>query len=151
MFKNIMVAHDGTDCSDRALDYAIGLAKTSGAQLTVCHVTDIASAIPVVAMPAATFPGPLCQVLYDEAASIAQHVRGRAAEAGVLVTIRDVEGRPPHAILEIAKDARADLVVVGTHGRHGFESFLAPSVAQRVARDIHVPLLIVPTDSPAFE
>ena len=149
MFQSIVVAHDGTDCSDRAFDYAIALAKVSGAKLTVCHATDISSALSVVSVPGAN-PGPLCDALYKEAHSIAQHVNDYAAKAGVSVVFHDLGRSPAQGIIDAAESAGADLVVVGTHSRHGLENFLAPSVSQHVARDIQVPLLIVPTGSPAL-
>lgn len=58
-------------------------------------------------------------------------------------------GAPVRGILQVAADIDADLIVVGTHKRSGFRRFMLGSVAERVLRDGHCPVLVVmPKDHP---
>jgi nucleotide-binding universal stress UspA family protein len=52
-------------------------------------------------------------------------------------------GEPAAEILEVAKEAKVDLIVVGTHGRTGLEHALMGSIAERVVRRAHCPVLTV--------
>jgi nucleotide-binding universal stress UspA family protein len=151
MFKNIIVAHDGTACSDVALEYAFSLAKTFESNLTVCHATDFSSAALVMAGPIVNDPGPLYAALHDDARSVDQHVRLMAAKAGVSINLCEVENTAANGILQTAKDKHADLIIVGSHGKHGFAKLFDPSVSAQVAGTAHVPLLVVPHDSPQCE
>jgi len=151
MFKNIAVAHDGTSCSDLALEYAFDFATQFGAKVTVFHVTDFSSAALVMAGPVISDAGPVFHALRQESETIAEHVRACARQAGVAVDVRDVGNTPATGILENAKRTGADLIIVGSHGKHGLRKFFDPSVSLQVASECHVPLLIVPHDAPACE
>lgn len=149
MFSNIVVAHDGSACSDLALDYAISLAETFHANLTVCHVTDYSAAALVMAGPVLNAPGPVFDVLNAEGRIVTDHVREYAAKAGIEATVRDIGDTPASGILSAAKNAGADLVVVGSHGKHGLQKLFDPSISTRIAGEAHVPVLIVPHDANA--
>lgn len=144
-FKTILVAHDGTACSDLALHHAMALSKAFGATLVVCHVTNYASAV-VLSGPVPVDPRPMFEALSDESAQIARHVRELAQRAGVEAKMCDVGDAPASGILQTAKANGADLIVVGNHGKHGLGRIFDPSVSERIVSDIHVPLLIVPHD-----
>jgi nucleotide-binding universal stress UspA family protein len=55
-----------------------------------------------------------------------------------------LEGDIVSEIVEAAKEFDADMVVVGTHGRTGFNHFISGSVAENITRHVHCPVLIVP-------
>ena len=61
------------------------------------------------------------------------------------VTTYIMEGTPEDEILEVAKLYKADLIVVGTHGRTGVEHFLIGSVSEKVIRHSLIPVFVVPT------
>lgn len=147
-FKTILVAHDGTACSDLALQHAISLSKAFGSTLVVCHVTNYASAV-VLSGPVPVDPRPMFDALSEESAQIAGHVREMAQRAGVEAKMCDVGDAPASGILQTAKLNGADLIVVGNHGKHGLGRFFDPSVSERIVSEIHVPLLVVPHDCPA--
>ena len=151
MFKNIIVAHDGTPCSDLALNYAFDLAKTLEARITVCHVTDFSSVALVKAGPAIVSGGPVYEALHEESESIEAHVRDLAARAGVAVDVCDAGNAPASGILETAAKSGADLIVVGSHGKHGLRKLFDPSISLQVGSRAHVPILIVPHDAPECE
>lgn len=144
LYETILIATEFSPISDAAFDEALRLAQSSGAALRVIHVYDG----PVV--PGAPFGGP---ELYQEAeraarAAIAERLErlvSRARRVGVDAAgvIRD--GFVSDEILDAAAGENADLIVMGTHGRHGFSRIVLGSVAARVVAKAPCPVLTVRT------
>jgi len=138
-FRRILVPIDFTEVSAHALDWAIELAASVGASVTVLH----SYAIPVVGYPdGALIPTPQVVTGLAEAAqkaletAVAGHRRGSVPLETVLR-----EGEAWEVIVSVADDLDADLIVVGTHGRHGLARALLGSVAEHVVRTSHRPVL----------
>ena len=137
-FSRILVAIDGSECSDRAFGKALELAALAGAQLTALAVEG-----PLPAY-AATI-GEVDEVkrekdLYFNA--LARRAKQQAAEAHVDI---DVEVRAGHAaelISQVATEGSFDLVVLGQRG-HFLRSHLLGSTADRVAEHAPCPVMIV--------
>ena len=68
---------------------------------------------------------------------------GHALRQAASVETRLVEGMPADAILKLAAEARAGAIVMGTHGRTGYNRWMLGSVAERVLRDSPAPVLTV--------
>jgi nucleotide-binding universal stress UspA family protein len=138
-FRRILVPTDFTDVSNHALDWAIELAASVGASVTVMH----SYAIPVVGFPdGALLPTPQLALGMSEAAAAALEaaVAGRRGGAVPLDTVLR-EGEAWEEIVDVADEVDADLIVVGTHGRHGLARALLGSVAEHVVRTSHRPVL----------
>lgn len=140
MFKKILVALDGSQCSDQALEVALKLAQGEGAELTVFSVVDpvmISGTSPAAGMDA---------VIRDMEASaqilVADTVT-KAQRAGLTCSGQIRSGLPSFQILSFAKESGADAIVMGTHGRGGFKRLLMGSVAEAVLRESPVPVVIV--------
>jgi nucleotide-binding universal stress UspA family protein len=137
-FKKILVAIDGSECSDRAFATAIELANLMGAQLTALAIEG-----PLPAY-AATI-GEVDEVKREKDVffnALATAARDRAAQAGVAI---DVDVRPGHAAEVISEFAGAggyDLVVLGHRG-HFLRDHLLGSTADRVAEHAPCPVMIV--------
>jgi nucleotide-binding universal stress UspA family protein len=138
--SRILVPSDFGPPSAAALDYALGLGSTVGASVTLFHAYEI----PVIGVPDGTF------VATPEMVSRIQASAERALEAGLHEHTGEPpldsllrEGRPSEAILEAAREVGADLIVMGTHGRHGFVRALLGSVTEKVVRTSTVPVLVV--------
>jgi nucleotide-binding universal stress UspA family protein len=139
-YRTILVPTDFGGPATAALDYAVELARPFNADVVVVH----AYAIPVIG----SGEGPLimaeltqrilqaAQACLDEA--VAVH-----AKCGVPMRAFIREGDPWVVTLEMIKEAHADLVVMGTHGRKGLPRFLIGSVAEKVVRTSPVPVLTV--------
>jgi nucleotide-binding universal stress UspA family protein len=137
VFKHVVVATDFSEASGSAIDLAISIARQDGAALTVVHVCEL----PV--LPETVPPVDLFKAITEE--------NGKRLDA-LMATLRD---RCPDArrvlrtgsaweeILAAAAEARADLVVLGTHGRRGLLHAVLGSVAERVVRLSPVPVLTV--------
>jgi nucleotide-binding universal stress UspA family protein len=65
------------------------------------------------------------------------------ASAGLKATVAVLSGNPKEVILEESKKWNADLIVVGSHGRHGFKRFLLGSVSEAVAMNAHCSVVVV--------
>lgn len=141
MFKTILAATDLGPAGARAVETAEVLAAENEAELVIVHVFEI----PTYVFPGAEFTpvdllGPVEEQArrhFDEqvAALRQRHARTR----GVFLV-----GDPRREIVDATVAARADLVVVGTHGRHGVAHAVLGSVAEKVVRSSPVPVLVVP-------
>jgi nucleotide-binding universal stress UspA family protein len=138
MFRTIIWATDGSEAADRALPYAKALAEGEGRKLVVVHseehFTGRASAYPVLA---------------DEEelqAKIRRQV-DEAGKEGLDATLKQVAGRAPHAahaIADAAREAEADVIVIGTRGHAPITGLLVGSVTQRLLHIAPCPVLAVP-------
>jgi nucleotide-binding universal stress UspA family protein len=131
-FKSIVVATDGSPYSTAAASEAIGIAKRNSAKLAVLAVVPTDIALPTDIDFAAIQREKLADQEMQAAEKNAKAVKEAAQKAGVDVQAFVMSGKPADAIMEIAKDKSADLLVVGSHGRTGLDRLLMGSVAERV-------------------
>jgi nucleotide-binding universal stress UspA family protein len=137
-FKRILVAIDGSDCSDRAFAKALELAALAHA-----HVTALAVEGPLPAYAATV--GEVDEVRREKDIyfnALALRARKQAEEFGVDL---EVEVRPGHAaelISQVATEGAYDLVVLGRRG-HFLRDHLLGSTADRVAEHAPCPVMIV--------
>lgn len=138
--KKILVPVDFSDCSKKALQYAIPLARQHGAVLTLLHVVPPAySAGEYGGIDYAQLEASM-RVSGDKelARLVAEEVRGEVS-ADSMVRV----GPPVLEIIETAKTLPADVIVISTHGRTGLKHVLLGSVAERVVRHAPCPVLVV--------
>jgi nucleotide-binding universal stress UspA family protein len=138
-FRRILVAVDFTELSAHALDWAIELAASVGATVTVMH----SYAIPVVGFPdGALIPSAETATgLGDAARAGLDSVVAAKADRGVPLKSVLREGEAWEEIVSVADEMDADLIVLGTHGRHGLARALLGSVAEQVVRSSHRPVV----------
>jgi nucleotide-binding universal stress UspA family protein len=142
MFKQILVAVDESDQSTAALDLAIELGKTLGSALTLVHVLDPGKVSTPADVTAVSTVEIEVEDLEDAGKSILESAVARAKGAGLEVTSMMRDGIPAPTIIDSATRSNCDLIVLGTHGRHGVAHFFLGSTAESVARDSKVPVLI---------
>jgi nucleotide-binding universal stress UspA family protein len=143
MYRRILAAVDGSEPSNVALRHAVRLAVEQGAQLRIVHVTQdpywyftaADGSIDVAAVERAWQENG--KAILDAAAAIA-----RAGGAEPEVALIERPGRRiSEALVDEASHWGADLIVMGTNGRHGVEHLLLGSVAEGVMRVTTVPVL----------
>ncbi len=145
MFKRILVAVDGSDTAQQALQEAIKLAQELQARLRIVHAVD------VVNLDLGTeFPNPIeiAEALTKGGQEILRKAQAVAKKAGIAAETHLIEiNMLGHRIAEmIAADAEAwpaDLIVICTHGRHGLSRLLLGSVAEGVVRVATKPVLLI--------
>ena len=144
MFRNILLATDGSAASGPAAQLAVDLARVHGARLTALYVVD---PYPYLGI-GDTNPLGLQAYLsaaYDHAAQAHAKVQALCSEGGKPVDLqlrRAEEMHAAEAIVSAAKEEGADLVVVGSHGRSGIGRVMLGSVAARVVAHAPVPVLV---------
>src|SRR5687768_4215438 len=142
--KHILCPVDFSDFSRHAFDRAVGIARSYGADLTVLHVLPVPSAVP--ALPyGPEGPGPFGFEAVDRARALAELPRFLAAGPSMGITVHYLAAESPSVQQEILLQTSrlaADLIVMGTHGRSGFDHFFLGSVAEKTLRTSRVPVLV---------
>lgn len=144
MSKQILVAVDGSEQSEAAIDYVAK--EYPQASVVFIHVIDPVEA-GYTAGPSAV-PG-YSEEWYEESEAAAEELFNEAVERataagleGTTETVTEV-GRPARSIVEYAEEADVDHIVLGSHGRSGVTRVLLGSVAETVVRRSPVPVTVV--------
>ncbi len=137
-FQSIVVGYDGSPSATRALGLALMLARSTGARLCLVHARQMEpeKAEPTTEEEFESVDGAVA----DNASAWTK----RASRAGVSFTVLLRDSSPSAAILEVAEDVRADLIVVGTRGLGPLAKAVLGSVSSTVVGGSHVPVLVVP-------
>jgi nucleotide-binding universal stress UspA family protein len=153
MYKRILVAIDGSVTSDLALQEAIGLAKDQNAIVRLVHVVDGTPPIYMTSESTAPFAAHFPLAEYQKALQEGgEHLLATRAttvrEAGVnvdtkLITLGMLGERVYEAIDEQSKQWPANLIVIGTEGRRGFQRLMIGSVAEGLVRISTKPVLLI--------
>jgi nucleotide-binding universal stress UspA family protein len=142
---SIVVATDFSPCSQAAVRLATALARRRRASLFLVHVIEHPTVdVPAMAMGPTAWQKDLITAAEVAVASEASQIR----EGGVAVETQVALGSASGVILEIAAQRRAELIVVGTHGRKGGAHLFVGSVAEIVVRSSTCPVLVT-RDAPA--
>jgi len=140
MFRSIIVPLDGSDLAERALPYAVQLARAADGALTLARV---ALAPPPARLDGAGWENDQTQAVQEAEtylSEVAEKVRTRAQ-----VATKVAYGRAPRQILELVAEVGADAIVMATHGRTGVPHLLYGSVAEALLATSPVPVLLVHT------
>ena len=138
--KRILVPLDFSDCSLQALRHALTLAKLCEAELVLLHVVE------------PLHPGSMLQTaetrrLRNRSLNEAERRLAELARTSVKphapVHFLVREGKPFEVIADLARKTASGLIVLGTHGHIGFPTVLLGSIAERVTRRAHCPVLMV--------
>ena len=149
--ENILCPIDFSDFSRHAFDRAFAIARSHRALLTALHVVPIQLATPVLPYIEPQTLGPFEMSGPDRERIVRELRQFLAVDAatGVRVACETTEAPDVHEeILVHADRLAADLIVMGTHGRSGFERLMLGSVTERVLRKARQPVLTVPAGSP---
>jgi nucleotide-binding universal stress UspA family protein len=145
MLKKILVATDGSETSMRAAKNAVSIGKEAGAAVTAVYVVDVhrlAQLPGYTAMPG--IKDNLMELMFTEGGEALEEIEDMARDAGVAYERVIAEGDPGEELLKLCSDREFDLIVLGTIGKSGLKRFLLGSVAEKVLRYSHVPVLVVP-------
>ena len=148
MYKNLLIATDGSELGDKALDAALDLARQNGASLTVLTATDpVATGIGsggFGTIAAGPIRARLEEAYATEAANLLAAARHKAQEAGIAAeTLHLPRHRPADGIIETVAEKGCDLIIMGSHGRRGLNRLLLGSQAAEVLARATIPVLIV--------
>ncbi|HSC48705.1 MAG TPA: universal stress protein [Gaiellaceae bacterium] len=135
--KQILVATDGSENAQFAVEEAISLARSSGARLVVAYVRH--APLPVLGEP--VYQRALSRELRtaEETTGV---VATQACDLGVDAEVEIVEGNPAARILELARIRDVDLIVVGSRGLGTLAGALLGSVSREVVHRADRPVLV---------
>ena len=142
----LLLATDLSEASTSATDQAFELAARLGASLLVVSIIDPGSLL----LPGGRFRVRIDQVR-ERREQLAQVLVERGREEGIEVSFLVWTGDPGDMIVEAAQSERADMVLVGSHGRGAVGRFFLGSVSEHVVRHAPCPVLVVrPKEMPAL-
>lgn len=146
MYKNLLVATDGSKISDKAVAHAISLAQAVGASLTAFYA---APDYPMPAYADGVVYEPVSRREYsklaaEDAQKILDVVATKASAAGVeCKTAYAIAAAPWEAILAAARKHKCDAIVMASHGRRGLSAVLLGSETQKVLTHTKLPVIVV--------
>lgn len=138
MFKNILLAYDGSDCSKKALVYAMSLAEQYGAAFWLVHVFPHTSDLLGYEDYEKLFAKRKSagQVVVDDALL-------KLEKSTLKVYTELLEGPEAESILQVAQSSQADLIVIGTRGLGAVKGLLLGSVSRKVIHFAACPVMVV--------
>ena len=142
MFQRILVATDFSPASTPAFEQSVKMAKRDGALLLIAHAYQEPGLVELSHAPARVYEEwdqKLREGVERKLRPLAEYARKEGVEAEGLV----LTGFADEAIIEAAKQRRADLIVMGTHGRRGAARLFLGSVASRVISTAPCPVMTV--------
>lgn len=138
-FRNVLMATDFSKCSERALRYAIGIARRYGATLHLFHWVD-PTAYRMVGEDAV-------QMAVEAAWRDLQQLDTDLVVKGLLRSIADKviveQGELSDVLPRVIASHAIDAIIIGTHGRTGWKKMVLGSVAEKIFREVRCPVLTV--------
>ena len=147
MYRNILIATDGSELAGKAVDQGVALAKTLGAAVTFITVTEKLSALDMAEEAQLGDPDPIGRYreLTDRTATkILDAAKTVGEKAGVTCTgVHVGDSIPAEGIIEIAGKEGCDLIVMASHGRRGLNRLMLGSQTAEVLALSKVPVLVL--------
>lgn len=145
MYQKILVPIDGSPTSESGLREAIRIAQTTHGRLRLIHVVDELS-FAFTADAYSYHAGQLLDLVRKNGAEVLEHALGQVKAAGVeadTVLHENLDRTVKQRVLDESLSWKADLIVIGTHGRRGPSRLVLGSSAEGIMRGATVPVLLV--------
>ncbi len=151
MLQDILVAIDGSESSDRALDVALDMAWKFSAKLVLINVFSPVTALSKVSYPTTEieFTPKAMATYYTEIKESHESMleaalkKAKKVRPDLDISAKLVEGHPASKIVEMAKEGNCDMIIIGHRGLSGIREFFLGSVSHRVSHDAECSVLIV--------
>lgn len=143
MYKNILIATDGSELSEKAVRHGVDLAKAIGARVTGITVTIPLESYVATEVAATIDPG----IFEERTARMAEQslapIVEQATQAGVACETMHVKNVSVYeGIIDAADKKRCDLIVMASHGRRGLSGFILGSETTKVLTHSKIPVLV---------
>ena len=147
MYRNILIATDGSELAGKAVAHGLGLAKSVGAKVTALIVE---TPFNVMSVPESR-SRQMSEAYAQHAEAIKRHatrvlsdVTDAAKKAGVACDAVQTEHEHPYeAIIQTANDNGCDAIIMASHGRSGISAVLLGSVTNKVLTHTNIPVVVV--------
>lgn len=140
LYRNIVIATDGSENSQRAISCGVEIAKLSGATVHALYVVDTPS---IISETWTAGKEMVHELIIREGKKVLSKVKKIIEDSGVEVKEVLLEGYPSEEIINFAENNNMDLILMGTLGKTGLERFLVGSVAENVVRNSKVPVMVI--------
>jgi nucleotide-binding universal stress UspA family protein len=151
MYKHILIPTDGSELSQKAIDYGTALAKSVNAKVTVLTVSTPFHAFAVEPGLIIDTPEQYQKRIAALATKYLNVAKEAAQAAGVSCETMHVEHDQPYlAIIETAARKSCDLIVMASHGRRGISAIVLGSETVKVLTHSTIPVLVFRAPHPAF-
>ena len=151
MYRHILIPTDGSELSQKAIDYGIALAKSVNAKVTVMTVSPPFYVLAIEPGMVTDAPEQYQKRMAAAAAKYFNMAMETAAAAGVTCDTLHVEHDQPYiAIIKTAAEKSCDLIVMASHGRRGISAIVLGSEAVKVLTHSTVPVLVFRAPHPPF-
>ena len=141
-YNNILIAIDDSDCSMNAVKNGIELAQKLSANVMLLSIVDVTNLIDSASV-GAIIDKDVEEIYEEQATKLIERVMKKYPYSKT--TAISEEGIAKEAIISIADKHKADLIVMGTHGRTGLKHLFIGSVAEHVIRHSKIPVLVIPS------
>ena len=144
MYKRILVPIDGSVTATKAMIAALQMARDAGGQVHLVHVVEGMS--PLAADPYGAYSGEVIEIMRQSGNKILEDALEIAKAAGVPADTELFDNfgeRLAEVVADAASRFKADLIVVGTHGRRGFGRMMLGSGAEQIIRLAPIPVLVI--------
>ncbi len=138
LFSRLVVAVDPSENANRAFEHALSLAKLYGASVALVYAVEAPQTLESYVSNTE-----MRRLFYEEGRNLLDGFAKRAEGSGVKADTVLREGHPAQVILDAAKAAGADMIVMGSRGLGGIKGLLLGSVSHAVVSHAPVPVLIV--------
>jgi nucleotide-binding universal stress UspA family protein len=146
MYRNILIATDGSQLAESAVSHGVSLAKLAGAKVTALIVEASFNVYGVPESQVRQMPEAFAhhaKLNKEHATKVLNHVADTAKVAGVPCDMVQLEDDQPYrAIIKTAEDKGCDLIVMASHGRSGISAVLLGSVTNKVLTHTKIPVLV---------
>ena len=143
MFKNILIASDGSELAAKAVGQGIVFAKEIGAKITAVTVTEPFNALSLAPRELEYTPIEYKNYAEAYAEEVLSTVSAKANSAGVACDVLHVEQEQVYqAIIDAAEARRCDLIVMASHGRRGVSAVVLGSQTVKVLTHSKIPVLV---------
>jgi nucleotide-binding universal stress UspA family protein len=139
--NNILLPVDGSNFSGHAVEYAVYLARLSGARITVVSCYELLDATLEVS---GIFAKQVRESAEKQAAGILENTAQLMKSAGVDHVTKAILGSPGKVITDLAKSKEFDLIIMGSHGHSDIAGLFLGSVTHKVLNTIYCPVMVVP-------
>jgi nucleotide-binding universal stress UspA family protein len=140
-FKRILAPLDGSETGGAAMHDAEAIALKTGASMVLVHVLPAPHAVE------ARWLGPeftdFVKAMHEAGQKYLDKIDDRLSARGLDVKVRIVSGDPAARIIEVAREEKADLIAMSTHGRSGIARWVLGSVADKILHESRIPMWLV--------
>jgi nucleotide-binding universal stress UspA family protein len=149
VFKKIVVPLDGSAPSEAAATLAISIGRDQGAHLVFLNVCEVARIVAMLSSPTVGVdPSTALEAEREIGRAALERAAAAAKRGGVSHETTQRDGGSSDTVLAVADAVRADLIVIGSHGRGGIARAIIGSVAEAVMRHAKIPVLITHVAAP---